>query len=423
MSNAIQSNKIMTFFAIFAICFICFALRRPDIIQNPQFWAEDGVIWYQQAYNIGPLKSLILPQNGYYQTISKAVASLSLFFPVYAAPLFFNVIAISIRCFVVMYLLSSRMGSYPIIGRVVLALFIVLMPNIEEVHANITNTHWYLSMWLFMVIVSEPAGGKIWRIHDYLVLIVSGLSGPFIVFLAPVMFLKLTNGLSYHPVKELIKSTIKRFDLFTSIFIAICVIQVSSILLSTSDTRSHAPLGFSLSVLSSILSSKIFAGFLISKEASRILWDQQLANAIINVIGMCIIAIVFYRGNWKDKSLIIFPALMIGFALAKPMIHMTLPQLPRIQFGPGQRYFVITSVFWLAVLMIFMSKFKLTNSKPAFILLIILLSIGCFKGFNLQKLPSQNWIGEINKFNNANEGESVVMKINPEKWTMRLIKK
>ena len=106
----LQTNRVIYFLFIFLFCFLIFVLRRPEIITNAQFWAEDGAIWYHQANTIGPLHSLILPQQGYYQTISKLVATLSLAVPVYYAPLLYNIVGISIRCFMVMFLLSNRLS-------------------------------------------------------------------------------------------------------------------------------------------------------------------------------------------------------------------------------------------------------------------------------------------------------------------------
>ena len=72
-------------------------MRRPDALLNAQFWAEDGAFWYADAYNAGPWISLFQPENGYFQTISRLVAGISLLFPLRDAPLFFNVAAITIQ--------------------------------------------------------------------------------------------------------------------------------------------------------------------------------------------------------------------------------------------------------------------------------------------------------------------------------------
>ena len=73
------------------------ASRRPDGLTNPQFWAEDGAVWFAQAYNQGPLTALLTPWTGYVQTFSRLVAAASLLVPLRHAPLVFNVAAVSMK--------------------------------------------------------------------------------------------------------------------------------------------------------------------------------------------------------------------------------------------------------------------------------------------------------------------------------------
>ncbi|MGV8637483.1 hypothetical protein ACV35N_36180, partial [Pseudomonas aeruginosa] len=62
----------------FAAAFLLMWARRPDLLINPQFWAEDGYYWYSGAYNGNILSFLATPVNGYFQTISKITAAFSL---------------------------------------------------------------------------------------------------------------------------------------------------------------------------------------------------------------------------------------------------------------------------------------------------------------------------------------------------------
>src|SRR5208282_5535350 len=90
------------------ISFGLVASRRPDALFHPQFFAEDGVIFYQQAFNTGWLKALETPVAGYYDTISRLVAAVSMAFPIWAAPPIFNVAAIAIQISPVWFFNTSR---------------------------------------------------------------------------------------------------------------------------------------------------------------------------------------------------------------------------------------------------------------------------------------------------------------------------
>src|SRR4051812_3305174 len=71
--------------------------RRPDGIWHAQFWAEDGKIWYADAYNEGPLRALLFPAAGYLQSFSRLAAALSVAFDLRHAPLVMNVAAVLVQ--------------------------------------------------------------------------------------------------------------------------------------------------------------------------------------------------------------------------------------------------------------------------------------------------------------------------------------
>src|SRR3546814_19373926 len=62
-------------------CVAVVILRRPAVVLNPQFWAEDGKIWFAHVHNLGAWQSLFLPQTGYLQPLSRLVAAISALVP------------------------------------------------------------------------------------------------------------------------------------------------------------------------------------------------------------------------------------------------------------------------------------------------------------------------------------------------------
>jgi len=56
-------------------------LRRPDAVFHAQFWAEDGVLWFADAYNFGPLKPLLWARAGYLQTLPRLACAAALWAP------------------------------------------------------------------------------------------------------------------------------------------------------------------------------------------------------------------------------------------------------------------------------------------------------------------------------------------------------
>src|SRR5664280_1271684 len=88
--------------------------RRPDAIVHAQFFAEDGHVWFADAYNRGWFTSLFRTQDGYFQTLPRLAAALSLLVPLSWAALVINLIGLIIQILPVPLLLSrrlSRLGS------------------------------------------------------------------------------------------------------------------------------------------------------------------------------------------------------------------------------------------------------------------------------------------------------------------------
>jgi hypothetical protein len=162
-------------------------LRCPATVLHAEFWAEDGVIWYADAYNAG-WHSLFFPLNGYLQTISRLVALLAQLFPLAWAPTPFAVAALIVQTFAAVFIVSARMATvWPSSrGRLLFALIYVALPNSFETHVNLTNAQWHLAIWAFFVLVTPPAESRLGKAGDLVVLALSGVSGPFCIFLLPI---------------------------------------------------------------------------------------------------------------------------------------------------------------------------------------------------------------------------------------------
>src|ERR1035437_10257778 len=82
---------------VFLFAFVAFISRRPDAIFHPQFWAEDGRVWFADAYNLGWWTALFRAQDGYFQTLPRLGAALAQLLPIALAPLVLNCIAIAVQ--------------------------------------------------------------------------------------------------------------------------------------------------------------------------------------------------------------------------------------------------------------------------------------------------------------------------------------
>nr|DAM64850.1 MAG TPA: hypothetical protein [Caudoviricetes sp.] len=401
--------------AIFFAIILVIIMRRPDIITHAQPWAEDGRFWLQDAYNNGMLNAIFIPENGYFQTISRLTYSLALLFGLSKAALVANIIGILIRASFVVFIISGRMAFAHIAYRATVAIYVLLMPNIAEGYPNITNIHWYLSMYLLCVIMSKKPETTLEKTHDYVLLIISGLSGPFIIFIAPCLLIKRVcehGGLV---------SSIKKINTFDIVFTLCFCIQLYTILTSSGATRSSAPLGASLQLFSDITFYRIIRGALVDNTWKPCINGNQASIALNAII---ILSILYYaiKSGWRYKSILLFPSLMLGFALAKPMMSMTDPQWPLFLSPPGgERYFFVTNIAFFCFITFLASRTK----KPMVALLCInlLMTPMYIRHFKIYPYYEVGYEQQIEKFVNAPPKTESDIDINPPGWKMHLIKK
>ena len=406
-------KKLFFLIAVFFIAVILMYLRRPDIIRTPQFWAEDGHVWYAMAYNNGIFTSMIFTQNGYYQTISKLIASISLNFNLMYAPLIFNISAIIVRALLVSFILSGRFSYVNITPRIFTALFIIIMPEVSEVHANVTNDHWYLSLYLLLVMLAPKPTNNYQKAHDYIAIIICGLSGPFIVFMAPMV------GINILIQKRL---STKKITTHEYVFIAICFIQFISIIMTSSETRVDMALGANFATLCKILTTKVFLGLWANGDFLSPLWNHDSICIAITMICLSITIFTFIVSNYPMRSAIVFAILTLTFSLAKPMLSSTSEQWPLLIHGGG-RYSVIPTIIWYSVLVYFLNYISHLHFKFLPWMLYTTSLISCLYFFNLTPLPDYGWKEQVKKFESLAPGESYSFKFNPAGWTMTLIKK
>lgn len=163
------------------------ALRNPARLWHPQFYAEDGYVFFQSAWEHGFLSSLVETYSGYLHIVPRVVAGCALLVPLLYAPLVFNLSALLIMLIPVLYLLSNRTRSLPSFSaRVVCAALFVSMPASQETYVNITNAHWYLMFAACFMFAAEPPVNKRQLAADTLVLGAFALSSPLSVVFIPV---------------------------------------------------------------------------------------------------------------------------------------------------------------------------------------------------------------------------------------------
>ena len=176
--------------AIFLFACLLLISRRPEAILHAQFYAEDGHVWFADAYNLGFWDTLFRAQDGYFQTFSRLGGALAVLAPMVLAPLVLNVIAIAAQALPASLLLmgrSSEWGSFRF--RALLAAAFLALPNCTEPSFGITESQWMLAFSAFLLLVAREPRSWMGALSTSSSFCSRVCRGPSVSFCCPSLFL------------------------------------------------------------------------------------------------------------------------------------------------------------------------------------------------------------------------------------------
>jgi len=188
------TGELYLYAALAASIFVIFIFRKPDCVLNPQFWAEDGKVYFRDEIVYGFFPSLLAPYRGYFQPISRIVAAIFAVFPVRYAPLLYNLSALVIDslCCALFFLRRYR-RLIPADGlRFVLCLLAATAFDTREIVGTIANSQWYVLLaGLLLFAVPPDARMPITRWLWIGFAFFLGFSVPMLIIAAPLALYRL----------------------------------------------------------------------------------------------------------------------------------------------------------------------------------------------------------------------------------------
>jgi hypothetical protein len=249
-----RQTGIMPWQQVLLFLFACAVLvtRRPDAVFRAQFYAEDGRVWFADAYNLGWWNALFRAQDGYFQTFPRLAAALALLAPLSLAPLVLNLAAAAVEALPVSLLLSSRASAWGSMRiRALLAVAYLALPNSREMMLVETSSQWLLALCVFLLLTMSPPTCAAGRVFDFLILALCGLTGPFCFFLLPIAaFIAWRRGGRWRWTEV---GSLTAFSL----------VQAWGLLVVDSSGRSQRLLGASPALFTRILAGQIYFGALL----------------------------------------------------------------------------------------------------------------------------------------------------------------
>ena len=133
---------------VVAFVFLLQVGRRPDALFNPQFWAEDGYVFFKDQLLLGLSHSLLLEYAGYLHFVPRMVAAFASWFPVARAPFLYNLAATAIEALALSLfaLPAYRYVMRPDYLRVAVCIVAACVFSAPEVISNLTDAQWFLAL-------------------------------------------------------------------------------------------------------------------------------------------------------------------------------------------------------------------------------------------------------------------------------------
>lgn len=401
---------------LFLVAYALVISRKPDAIFHAQFWAEDGRAWFADAYNLGFWRPFVKPETGYFQTLPRIAADIALLAPLSLAPLVLNLIAICVQVLPVNLLLSFRSVAWGGIRfRALLAFTYLAIPSSPEICANITNEQWILAFCVFLLLVATPAKSPTGKVLDISLVLLSGLTGPFCIFLLPIAFLvafRRSHRSRWVPV---------------AILGTCCMIQAVGLLFVSPTARTAwGVLGPRFSLLLRILAGNVFLGALIGSNNIAVTPGTRafVFLALISLAGLIIIAVALRSAPLPMKLLALYACMLFGAALVLPSSYAPpgTTQWEMIAKAGAVRYWFLPTLtfIWLLLFGVF-SRGRILKGISGF--LLCLLCFGIALNWERPAFQDFHYAAEAERVEAAPAGTTVMIPINPEGWQMRLIKR
>jgi len=387
-------------------------LRRPETFTQPQLYAEDGQSWFADAHNLPLLQALITPLGGYItlfqHLVGIVVAPLGLTRTAFA----FAIIATVVQVTPALMFASPRLRNLVAsdAARVAIAAIYVLIPN-AELTGNLTNTQWHLAALAFLVLVAAPPRTRWGRVFDLAVLTMTGLTGPYAVFLLPL-------GLLLH------RSQLDRWRRIELAILALTACVQLGVLLGAMHHVARTSGALDVSIPNFV---RIFANQMLMRGTRLSISNAGLSLAIAIDVGIIILLVGgLRRGPRSLRYFIWFALAVVASGLAVPYGR-TLDNRPIwdvVATGGGDsRYFFFLA---LAVVLSAMALFRgrslprLPLSWGAALVFAVVLA-GAVGNWRYGPLKAEHLDRYQAIIDHAPPGTVVTIPIDPRGWRMQVV--
>jgi hypothetical protein len=399
--------------AIFLVVFMLEMSRLQDPLFRLQFWAEDGRVFYANAYNLGWFPALFYTYAGYFHLVPRLAAALALLVPLFLAPLVMNIIALAAYALPVNILLSSRSAGWGDLRfRTLLAASYVAFPLSPEIRSHVSNAPWVLALSALLLIVGVPPRNNLERMGDVGLFLASGLSGPFCLFLLPIsIFFAFYRHAPFRwsPV----------------CILAFCSLVQASALLFISPGARSGVMGATPALFVRILAGNVFLDAIFGAKRFAIMPGTGgfLFLLFFAIAGSILSAAMFARARVEMKLFCLLAGMLFAASLISP--SSSPPETSQWEIlaeACGVRYWFLPALafVWLLIDALH-SRSRILKSISVPLLSVLCLCI-VFQ-WRPPTFPDLHFADEVERFQASPSGKAVIIPENPDGWTVRLVKR
>ena len=395
---------------VFAACLVCFFSRWPQLFLNAQFYAEDGKLWYVDAYQTGWIHSLTLPYAGYLNTLQRLGTGPALLVPFRDAPTVNAIVGLLFQASVIPVLLSARCRDWaPLSSRIVFVMLYVALPNAREIFIDLGNSQWHFALLAVLLAFGNPPRSHLGKVVEGCLFFVAGFCGPFCILLLPVV-------LVYWWIRR------RSWTLWIAAAMSIGSTTQLYLLIHTHGARVQDPLGAGLVPLLRIFGAQVVLNAMLGGHSIT----GRLPMVVI-LLAVCVGVIIYWTiarsASLPMKLLLAYSCLLFAASLRTPEIAGNKPLWWLLTQAGDSRYwfFPVLSFLWGAVWCLLYVPSKPVSRLAACILCLSV--VGITYDWEYKPFEDQHFSVSASRFEAARPGEHLVIPITPHGWTMDILKK
>jgi hypothetical protein len=409
-------SDFITLPVVFVVGALVTMARAPEVILHPGLWAEDGTVFFQGAYQTNWHAPLTQADGGYLQTFSRLIADVGLLVPLRWVPVLFMVVALSVQVLPAVVVSSHRYARavHDVRVRWVLAAVYLIVPNSSEVFVNLTDAQWHLALLAVLVVLALPATGG-WKGFDVAVMVLSGLSGPYVLSLLVVV------AVVFY----------RRRQRWTVVLGAVGLVvgAVQFLELVTATRGDHGPLGPTLPRLVELLGGRLVGQTVLGAGTSLsggYLAHLYLYSALLLAVALVIVVTAVWKGPFELAMFNLWAGLALAGSLISPLVSPTGSQWQGLILDPGARYWLFPSLALLVDAVWLVGQLRSPRRWIGAVAVAFLVAVAAFgvrEDFRYPSASSPNWKAEVAAFERLPPGGSYTFHLRPPGWTMTLTRK